>query len=292
MTINSTKTLKNYMKTKKPQFHYPTEIKLKNNSLIEAWLEIRWQLKETEVPGFLVDSQYPFALGIFFESVKDTFGFVEELPAVKAPEGFLPYAVQHRFRVAKDGWPILQLGPGVASVNFTTPYSWTLFKEKAHFLRSKLINAYKTSGLKTQGIFLRYRNGFPYNYSKESLLIFLDEKLNTSISLPKFIPGSFIEKPIPSNSNILFTYDLSIPKGIGKIQIGSGYTRKTSVENESKPNEVIIVELEVGSIGNDAPDITVESKFTDWLELAHSVTHEWFFSLIDGELFKQFSEGE
>jgi uncharacterized protein (TIGR04255 family) len=280
------------MKTKKPQFHYPTEIQLKNNPLMEAWLEIRWQLKETDFPGLLTDSQYPFALGIFYESVKDIFGFLEELPTSKAPEGFLPYAVQHRFRVAEDGWPILQLGPGVASVNFTTPYSWTIFKEKAHYLRLKLLNAYKTSGLKTQSIFLRYRNGFSYNYGTESLFIFLKEKLNTSISLPKSIPGSFTEKPYPSNTNITFTYDLSIPKGVGKIKIGSGYTRKVSEEHEPKPKEVIIVELEIGSIGNNAPDITAKSRFNDWLELAHSVTHEWFFSLIDGELFKQFLKGE
>lgn len=280
------------MKNKLSQFHYPTEIKLKNNSLIEAWLEIRWELKETDVPGFLVDPQYPFALGIFFESVKDTFGFVEELPSIKAPEGFLPYAVQHRFRVTKDGWPILQLGPGVASVNFTTPYSWTLFKKKAQYLRSKLINAYKASGLNTLGIFLRYRNSFPYEYSSENLLIFLEEKLNTTISLPEFIPGSFIKKPIPSNSNILFTYDLSAPKGMGKIQIGTGHAGKANAEEDSKSKEVIIVELEVGSVNQDAPDITIESNFIDWLELSHSVIHEWFFSLIDGDLFKQFSEGK
>jgi len=113
-------------------------IQLQNSPLLEAWLEIRWQLVSSKVanPDLLIDPMYRFAIGNFYSGVKHEFPLAEPLPASQAPEGLLPHIPQTRFRPEKDGSPLLQLGPGVATVNFIKqPYSWHAFKEKALFLR-------------------------------------------------------------------------------------------------------------------------------------------------------------
>jgi hypothetical protein len=49
---------------KTPKFHFPLEIKLESNPLIEAWLEIRWQLERDNITQLMRDPGFPFALGI------------------------------------------------------------------------------------------------------------------------------------------------------------------------------------------------------------------------------------
>lgn len=265
------------------QFHYPTDIKLKNSPLVEAWLEIRWDLEPDKALGMPTDPSYPFALGIFYNSVKDEFGYQDILPSSQIP-GSIPYLIQHRFRTEKDGWPLLQLGPGIATLNFSKAYSWTTFKNRALYFRSKLISAYQNTKLKSSTIYLRYRNVHPYEYSSQSLLDFL-EKLNIQIRLPQNIPGIASKEKFPSQENLLFQFDLSDPKSTGHIQVASGSGKRDNGPDE----EVILWEIGVGSTNQDAPDINDEAAFIKWLDAAHAVLHEWFFSLIDGELFNMFS---
>ena len=276
---------------KTDKFQHPPDIRLPNNPLIEAWLEIQWKLAESDIPNFKTDPYYPFALGVFYNQVKDVFGFHEELPASKAPEMMLPHIPQHRFRTAKDGWPLLQIGPGVATINFSKPYSWSEFKEKALYLQQKLIQAYSDGKFETQAIILRYRNGYPFEYSTSNLLDFLKEKLNFSISLPKGIPGYISTKPYPSNSNIIFKYMLDKPQGSGKILIGTALRNEADVQGNILHRELIFWEFELASTDDFAPDIKNTDKFIEWLDSAHSVIHEWFFSIVEGELLENFSKG-
>jgi uncharacterized protein (TIGR04255 family) len=273
------------------KFHFPPEIKLENNPLMEAWLEIRWQLEPTEVPRFKRDPTFAFALGVFYESVKDSFGYKEPLNASRAPDDILPHVVRYRFRPAEASWPLLQLGPGVATINFTDPYTWDSFKEKALYLRNKLLNAYGEVKLKAQVMALRYRNGVPFEPSSNDLFAFSARNLNTSIALSDHIPGPVSSTPWPTGANINLTFDLSKPKGIGTLQFATAVRQQDLETDLEKPDEMLMWQLEVVSKGTDAPEINEEQEFAHWLDLAHAVIHEWFFALIDGPLRKSY-EGE
>jgi uncharacterized protein (TIGR04255 family) len=264
------------------KLHHPTDIKLKNSPLVEAWLEIRWKLKPDEKSGMLTDSSYPFALGIFFNSVMDKFKYREELPNAQAPFS-IPYLIQHRFRAQKNDWPLLQLGPGIASINFGKEYSWSVFKENTSYFRTKLLNAYEGNSLDTIAIFLRYRNVYSYDYGSKNILDFF-KRLNIQISFPQNIPGSGSITEFPLDQNLTFQYQLIQPKGIGKINIASGVSHQNSQDEKQ-----IVWDLEIGSVNQDAPDINNENAFNQWLEDAHVILHEWFFSLIEGDLFQEFS---
>jgi len=270
-------------------FHFPSEIKLQENSLVEAWLEIRWKLPPSDIPQFSMDKAFPFALGIFYNYIKNEFGYREELDASKAPEGMLPYIVQYRFRKAKNSWPVLQLGPGIATVNFTCPYSWHDFKEKASYLQEALLNAYQDSNLVTQAVILRYRNAYAYPIAKKNLFEFLRNNLNTSFSLPQYIPGNITQKKNPSNVNFVISFDLEEPSGIGSIKIATGKSREI-VSGKINEQEVVVWDLEISSSEKQTPKIDDQIMFTDWLEKAHSVVHEWYFSMIEGNLFSQYNE--
>jgi uncharacterized protein (TIGR04255 family) len=273
---------------KTSKFHFSREIKLESNPLLEAWLEIRWQLEPTNIPNFSRDPNFPFALGVFFSNVKNEFGYREPLGPSHAPEDMLPYVVRYRFRPGKDEWPLLQLGPGVATVNFTEPYTWDHFEEKALYLRERLLDAYGKTELKPQLVVLRYRNGEPLEYGSNNLLDFFNEDLNTSITLPAHIPGFVSSVTWPTSANISFTFDLLEPKGTGTLRLGTGSRQRIDKTNQEITEQMVIWQLEVASGGNDAPALTEEDEFAHWLTSAHAVIHEWFFSLIEGPLFRRY----
>lgn len=274
---------------KKTKFHFPLEIELETNPLLEAWLEIRWQLEHSDIPGLSRDPNFPFALGVFFSNVENEFGYREPLGPSRAPEDMLPYVVRYRFRPGKGKWPLLQLGPGVATVNFTKPYTWDLFRQTALYLRDKLVYAYGGTELKVETITLRYRNGEPFEYSSNNLLDFLKQNLNASIVLPDHIPGFVSSTTRPTSANIFLTFDLLEPKGTGTLRFATGSREREDPEtNQRIRDEMLMWQLEVASGGNDAPALNDENEFAHWLTLAHAVIHEWFLSLIVGSLFKKY----
>jgi uncharacterized protein (TIGR04255 family) len=259
---------------------FPSDIQLLNSPLIEAWLEVRWELTQNP-SGMIVDPKYPYALGVFFDSIRDTFGYSEELPASQAPEGILPYVVQHRFRGTKDGWPLIQIGPGVATVNFVEPYKWSTFQQTALFLGEKLLKAYD-SQLRIQAVYLRFRNGHRYAYSTKNILDFLKDNLNTTFSLPENIISQTSD-PFPKQLHIAIQYGLDEPPGIGQITIGSAQIKPDNAD-------LVLWELEVNSQYETAPDIENKEAFCKWLDDAHRVLHEWFLSLIEGTLLEEYAK--
>lgn len=268
------------MQNAKPRF--PADIHLKSNSLVEAWLEIRWHLPPGDPPQFTRDPAFAFALGPFREGIREIFGYIENTDAFDSPFE-IAYAVRHRFRPAKDAWPILQIGHGVASVNFTTPYSWEDFRSMALFLREKLLAAYSQQGLRAQNLILRYRNAVPYAYSSNDLLGFLRSNLNVELHLPDSVPGFAAAKYFPTTSNINLTYDLAEPKGTGTLQF---VTATSKVDGE-----VVVWQLGISSGNGDIPELSDANAFGIWLDKAHAAIHEWYFALVEGQLRQSF-QGE
>jgi hypothetical protein len=58
----------------------------------------------------VVDPGFQILLGRFYDKVSTDFPELENLPASNVPEQMMPSVVRHRFRKAKDAWPLIQLG--------------------------------------------------------------------------------------------------------------------------------------------------------------------------------------
>jgi uncharacterized protein (TIGR04255 family) len=278
-----------------PKFHYPAGFPLETNPLVEAWLTIHWPIEQIQAqppvgrdPGF----DFNFVTR-FFKKVESDYGDLHELDIVKsAPLDLAPHQPRYQFRsVGESIWPMLQLGPGVATVNFTKPYTWSLFKEQALFLREALLSTRQENNLAIKLISLRYRNAIPYEYSSGSLFRFLSGSLNTAIETPNHIPGHVVTEGDPSDLDCHLAYNLNYPEGKGKLRIATG--KRSVIDDdtgEAEAKEHIIIEQEVVSTGASVPSLQDESEFRTWLDKAHDVSHEWFFSLIDGELLQQYEK--
>jgi len=273
------------MKKRPSSSRFPRDIALSAAPLVEAWLEIQWKLEPVEPPQFMKDPGFLFALGPFYESIKEEYPIREELPAANMPENALPHIVRYRF-FNEDRSALMQIGPGVASINVLRQYTRQSFFDKALVLRKRLLDAYQGSNLETQAIILRYRNVEPVDYYSTNVLDFMRDYLNTSITIPPNIPGR-ISKGIPSSSDLNLSFPLDAPKGTGNLRMVTG-ERKTQHTDDNADGRVLIWELSVASRDENVPPLEAEERFQSWLHDAHDIIHEWFFALIEGKLFDKY----
>jgi uncharacterized protein (TIGR04255 family) len=257
------------------QFHFPKDIPLSNPPLIEAWLEIRWHPTESN------DMQYPFALGVFRERVRKEFDSVQRLEQANIPPEILPHTIRYQFHKSESRYPLIQLGPAVATINFTSPYSWEEFKNQALYLRDNLDSVYEHK-LNLQRLALRYRNVLEFDYINENVFEYLESHLNFSIAPPSFIPGNVSPVPWARDMNSRYTYELKKPVGKGELKL-------MTVKETNSEQPLILFELGIMSVGNTKELWSSEEGFDSWLEDAHRVVHEWFFALIDGPLRDKFA---
>ncbi len=118
---------------------------LKNAPLVEALLELRWELQQEAEPLPARDSAYPLIVGLLYGQVKNVYPFIEALSQSHLPAELIPFVPTHRFRIGADQWPLVQIGPGIATLNFTTLYRWEGFRATAAEFIEHLASAYESA---------------------------------------------------------------------------------------------------------------------------------------------------
>lgn len=251
---------------------------LKNKPLVEAILEIRWKLQGLP-PGPQVDPHYKLLLGRLFDRIRKDYPEHEQLPTANVPDELVGHVVQHRFRVAANSWPLVQVGPGVFTVNSTADYTWPDFRSRVLAAIEKLFDAHpKVDELKITNLILRYIDAVDFDYSGDNILEFLKDKLKVTFSLPiNLFEGTDVERK-PNGLTSHFSFRCHNPKGAITLRLATG-------QKENVP--AVIWETTVESAGDDVPDMP--KKFEGWLDAAHSLTDDWFFKMIEGELERRFS---
>src|SRR5581483_2894612 len=96
---------------------------LKNKPLVEAILEVRWGLV-SHAPGHESDPHYKLLLGRLYDRLQEKYPEHEQLPTAIIPDELVGHVVQHRFRTSAKGWPLVQVGPGILTINSTAEYTW------------------------------------------------------------------------------------------------------------------------------------------------------------------------
>ena len=250
---------------------------LKNKPLVEAIFEIKWALASPQ-PGILIDPHYKIFLGRLYDKVIEEYPEHEQLPSASVPDEIVGHVVQHRFRKSLNGWPLLQVGPGILTVNDTYNYLWTDFKERSIDAINKLYEAYpKVTQLQIESLLLRYIDAVEFDHTHENIIDFLREKMKVDIKLPS---GLFTEgiRSRPKVFNWQASFEVLHPRGIANVRFATG-------QKSNKPS--LVWETIVESQKNDIPQMP--EKINEWLESAHTITHDWFFTLIEGELERRFS---
>lgn len=259
---------------------------LKNKPLIEAIFELRWELQEDEEleekefgPEMGIEPNYQILLGRFYDRTRNEYSYYEKLPAARMPEEISGHIVQHRFRKNKDGWPLVQLGPGILTLNDTNSYTWEDFRSRITQVIDILFESYpqSTENLIFNKIQLRYIDAVQFDYNNTDIFGFLKEKMKIKVNLPKILFDGDTVDTLPSGLSLRFSFPSNKPKGSINLTFGSG-------SRHGKP--ALIWETTIFTKKKDIPKS--KSGILEWVVKAHDLTHDWFFKIIEGELEKRF----
>lgn len=252
---------------------------LKNKPLVEAILELKWELKEP-MPGIKIDPQYKLLAGRLYDRVEKEYPFHEALPTISIPDEISAYLIQHRFRKAKNKWPVIQLGQGIIALNDTEGYVWEDFRKRIIFVLNALLDAYPNgkTDLKFNGITLRYRDAIPFDF-KNNVMDFLKNNMKLDVDISeKLFENTGIEN-VPVGLDVKISYRSTIPQGVICIRFTRGVS--PSINYEGLVWETLIQTPEGKSL--DSYDSIIE-----WIDKAHSLTDDWFFKIIEGDLERRF----
>ncbi|MDV3310530.1 MAG: TIGR04255 family protein [Cyclobacteriaceae bacterium] len=99
--------------------------KLPNAPLQEAIFEIRWELDIESATNQQVDGGYALAQGKLQEIVRPGFPLHKRKIPLGVPDQLFLYQIINQYWSGEDTWPVLQLGPGIFTVNDTDKnYDW------------------------------------------------------------------------------------------------------------------------------------------------------------------------
>lgn len=246
---------------------------LPNKPLVEALFEFKWGPDVPEILG------YPIVVGALYEHLKNIYPDIEDLPLNRVPHELTSYMVRQRFRKTKEGWPLVQIGPGILTVNDTEGYTtWDGYYNSVYHVIEKLYEAHpKSKELVPQGFLLRYINAVEFDFDRENVLTFLESKFKTKVVVDKniFAVGSSAERP--GELILRLSFPLGTPKGSATVQFSSGVKL-------GKP--ALIWELIVSS---SPPQVAQMPKGASaWLQEAHNVIEHWFIKLTEGDLLERF----
>lgn len=251
---------------------------LKNKPLVEAIFELRWELQEP-APGMKIDPHYKILIGRIYDRVRNEYPFHEQLPTATMPDEIAGYVVQHRFRKDKNKWPLIQIGPGIITLNDTEGYIWEDFEKRIYHMLEVLFDAYPDteSNLKINWSLLRYIDAVDFNYEEDNIFSFLSSNLKIHIDMYEKLFEETGVKNLPLGFDLRFSFPATKPKGAVHLRF---------VRGKKKNKDALIWETQVQSVGEHAPK--TKEQIRAWVVDAHALTDDWFFKMIEGELMRRF----
>ncbi|MBI5195246.1 MAG: TIGR04255 family protein [Nitrospirae bacterium] len=247
---------------------------LTNKPLIEAIFEVKWELKEIS-QGIKVDPHYKILVGSLYSKLKEDYPYHEPLPASSLPDDIAGHVIQHRFRKDKNQWPLIQIGPGILTVNDTDGYIWEEFEYKVRRAVTTLLEMYPESkNLNFNSLLLRYIDAVEFDFKENNIYDFMAEKMKTTVRPYNVLFSDTGVDSVPISLDWRFSYPCTKPDGVIHLRFMRG---------KKENADALIWETMVQSTNKQ-----VSMKIADWLNDAHNLTDDWFFKLIAGELERRF----
>jgi len=247
---------------------------LKQKPLIEAIFEVRWALLQP-APDVRIDPHYRLLLGRLYDRILKEYPIHEPLPTAFLPDDVVPQTVQHRFRRVADGWPLIQMGPGLMTLNETSAYSWEDFRERCIQAVATLWDAHPNpEELHIEALNLRYLNAVEFDHTQESIFTFLQDRMSVGAGLPEalFQAGNISRRPQGFTSRS--TFQCLRPKGRVALQFDTAFGNK-------KP----ILRWETNMISADADvPATLPAELQAWINEAHQIIDDCFYALVPQHL--------
>ena len=251
---------------------------LKNPPIVEALIEIRWKLQKGSGPN-PIDPHYQLLVGSLYSKIKDRYEFHEALPVSQVSDEVTGSVVKHRFRVAEGEWPLIQIGPGVMTVNQTKRYS--TYESFKPLVLDAIKHLYAEYGgeLVIEKLLLRYIDAKKFDYAENDVCEFLSSKMGIEIKhFDSVYQEGAIEKK-PTSLHLQSSFRCNDPAGTATLSFSTG---------SHKDERSIVWNQILQSEGDDVPDMP--DGFEEWIDGAHRVVKKWFDDLIEGDLKREFNE--
>lgn len=263
----------------KLDFPKPQSTSLPFAPLLEAILEMRWELRQDQNGRRLIDPSYPVMYGRLYDRLKDEMPLLEDLPANQANPEATPYVVRHRMRPEPGKYPLVQIGPGIVTINCAKDYDWDAFKALSVRVISTIgevfpIDRFPLNWMKAE---LRYMNAVRFDPKMENPLSFLQNKLHIRLGVEEdlFVATGAEESPAAANFHLIYP----LPKPAGHLILAGAL-------GEIEGKTAYLLQTIVDSLGEAAPHD--RDAVDTWLDDAHLVAKKSFQTLCKGELMKRF----
>ena len=249
---------------------------LSNKPLVEAIFELKWDLSPYGDKN--KDPHYRIIPGSIYAKIKDEYPFHEPLPTVNVPIEAASYIIQHRFRKAENEWPLVQVGPGIITLNETEDYRWESFQDKICSLLQVFDDIYpEKENLQYSEVTLRYLDAINFEFEKEDVFDFLQKNMKTRIGLNQILFEKSGAKSKPLSFDLKFAFPVDYVHGVLHTRFRRG--------RKSESDAIIWETTTQSQDENVLQDI---KNIEEWTNKAHELTDSWFFTMIEGELAQRF----
>ncbi len=229
--------------------------------LIEVLFELRWQIhgaKEMEEIQYLHGDLFPL--------LKKNFPFRETIQNL--PLELALNVPTHRFRAAENDYPLVQVGPGLVTVNtIDSKYYWDEFEALILEVVSKLSEVYTFSAGNNMRLVLQYIDLLEFNFEKSDILSYLNQYLNIKIE-QSFYRGI--------SKNLILGLGFKNDLGSLNVNISRG--------KNSKGVDGIAIHTNLMS----DPIQFEQSQIKDWIGKAHELCSSSFKEMTKGSLYESF----
>lgn len=214
-------------------------------------------------------SQYAYLPGELHALLKDSYPVRESLPAVLLPVDQARGLVAHRFRVAPGEHPLVQVGPGVLTVNTTdASYEWSDFEKRSLFVVEQFLRVYQSlSGVLSLN--LLYLDFLPFDFEQSDIQAYLRSHLHISLE------QRFFQSPVPAKG-IHLTLPFQTPHG--------HFTVSVQQANHLNQQGLMLQFSMRHQSSSELPAIHA------WLDQAHQICSQAFKDMTHGELYESFTQ--
>lgn len=251
-----------------------TTINLKNKPLVESILEIRWDLR-AQGAGMPVDDLYDVMVGLLLSKLSDILPHHVRLPMAMVGVN-MPYQVQHQYRKTLDGWPLMQLGPGILTVNETEGYEKENFLALCSRITSTLFDFWQHNGRSPalSHVAIRYIDA---DENSGPVLGFL-KKLGVNVAFEnRLFNADVFPDTAPIDFQLSSTFRSTQPVGVFGFSAGIG-------QKHGQP--AVVWESQLAAGGPECAAF-IENP-GGWLKQANQACHDVFFAMINGELEERY----
>jgi uncharacterized protein (TIGR04255 family) len=237
---------------------------LPNAPLIEVIFEIRWVLSNNDD---LTKCQYLY--GDLYALIKKDYPYREASNNSNSPFP-INLAVPYRFRIAINEYPLVQVGPGLLTLNtIDSSYDWKTFESQIISLSEAFLESYSFRSEQRITISLQYFDLFKFNFENDNIIDFVSKNLNINIQ------HNFVQQVNPNN----FNFGLNYKTDLGTLNI---LLNKGKANNNSEG-----LVMQTGLYQEDViPEI---SSIKEWVKKSHNYNSRLFKNITKGNLYNSFN---